>query len=455
MQPLCFVLMPFGKKTIASGTAINFEAVYQELIAPAIEAAGMEALRADEEVTGGVIHKPMFERLILCDFAVADLTGANANVFYELGLRHGIRPATTVLLCAGPMPFDVAPQRALPYQLGADGRPTALQDSVEGLRKLLDAARRTQGEASRDSPVFQLVDGYTPPDIARLKTDVFRDRAHYVVAARNRLTAARRAGKAALMQVASTLGDIRELESGVVIDLFLSYRAVSDWQAMVDLAAQMPLPLARSVMVREQLGFALNRLKRRDEAEELLSDLIRERGPSSETNGLLGRVYKDRWEEARDANDPLGAAGWIGKAIQAYLQGFEADWRDAYPGINAVTLMELKNPPDPRRLELLPVVSYAVKRRLAKGMPDYWDHATLLELAVLQKDELAAAEAAANALAVVRENWEPETTARNLALIRQARSSRADDVAWASVIEEALDKRARGCCRTLAPGHPC
>ena len=237
---------------------------------------------------------------------------------------------------------------------------------------------------------------------------------------------------------------MKNLESGVVIDLFLSYRAVSDWQAMVDLAAQMPAPLARSVMVREQLGFALNRLKRRDEAEQVLRDLIQERGPSSETNGLLGRVYKDRWDEARNANDVLKAAGWLTKAIDTYLQGFEADWRDAYPGINAVTLMELKNPPDPRRLELLPVVTYAVKRRIAKGTPDYWDHATLLELAVLQKDEQAAMDSAANALAAVRENWEPETTARNLALIRNARSSRGDNVAWAQAIEEVLDKRAHG-----------
>jgi hypothetical protein len=144
VQPLCFVLMPFGKKTIASGTTIDFDAVYHELIAPAIEAVGMEALRADQEVSGGVIHKPMFERLILCDFAVADLTGANANVFYELGLRHGVRPATTVLLYAGSerMPFDVALLRALPYQLGADGKPTDVEGAARALRKLLETARR-------------------------------------------------------------------------------------------------------------------------------------------------------------------------------------------------------------------------------------------------------------------------------------------------------------------------
>ncbi len=92
-------------------------------------------MRADEEQAGGIIHKPMFERLILCDYAVADLTGANANVFYELGLRHGIKPASTVLVFAdsgGALPFDVAPLRALPYRLGPDGKP-AVADAKVGM----------------------------------------------------------------------------------------------------------------------------------------------------------------------------------------------------------------------------------------------------------------------------------------------------------------------------------
>ena len=62
---------------------IDFDSIYQDLIAPAINEAEFEPLRADEEMTGGIIHKPMFERLILCEYAVADLTTANANVFYE------------------------------------------------------------------------------------------------------------------------------------------------------------------------------------------------------------------------------------------------------------------------------------------------------------------------------------------------------------------------------------
>jgi hypothetical protein len=98
--PLCFVLMPFGTKPAGGGRIVDFNAVYSKIIAPAVRDAGMEPLRADEENAGGIIHKAMFERLILCQYAVADFTSANANVFHELGVRHGVRPYATVIIFA-------------------------------------------------------------------------------------------------------------------------------------------------------------------------------------------------------------------------------------------------------------------------------------------------------------------------------------------------------------------
>ena len=97
--------MPFGEKTDASGKKINFDAIYEELIKPAIEQAGIEPIRENEEKTGLITHKPMFERLILCEYAVADLTTANANVFYELGVRHAARPYKTILIFNSKMSF--------------------------------------------------------------------------------------------------------------------------------------------------------------------------------------------------------------------------------------------------------------------------------------------------------------------------------------------------------------
>jgi tetratricopeptide (TPR) repeat protein len=437
--PLCFVLMPFGKKPDASGSLIDFDAVYNDLIGPAIKAADLEPIRADEELTGGIIHKPMFERLILCEYAVADLTTANANVFYELGVRHAARPWSTVLLYAegNRLPFDVAPLRAMPYRLNADGKPS----DVEAVRKAIVQRLRDAKDGAADSPIFQLVEGF--PEIDHTKTDVFRDRVRYSAEMKEKLATARKNGAEAVRALERELGDIKNVESGVVIDLFLSYRAVKAWDDMINLVKKMAPPLAATVMVQEQLALALNRAGRGEQAETVLTELIKKRGPSSETYGILGRVYKDRWEGAVNRGETFLARGLLEKAVDAYLRGFEADWRDAYPGINAVTLMELHEPPDPRRKEILPVVAYAVGRRIASGKPDYWDYATRLELAILAKDEQRAMDALGDALARVREPWEPETTLRNLRLISKAREQRKDQVAWAKQIEEELERRAK------------
>src|SRR6476469_3222548 len=125
LLPLCFVLMPFGKKMDAAGRVTNFDAVYARIIAPAVELSGLEPIRADEERVGGTIHKPMFERLMLCDYAVADITGANPNVYYELGIRHAMRPRSTVILFAEgtTLPFDIALLRGVPYRTDDNGVP--------------------------------------------------------------------------------------------------------------------------------------------------------------------------------------------------------------------------------------------------------------------------------------------------------------------------------------------
>jgi hypothetical protein len=135
----------------------------------------MQTLRADEEIGGGMIHKPMFERLILCEYAVADLTTANANVFYELGIRHAARPWSTVLVYVDKarLPFDVAPLRAIPYRLAAGGTPAEAEDVRAVIADRLDRAR----DAVPDSPIYELVEDF--PDVDRMKTDVFRDRVQY------------------------------------------------------------------------------------------------------------------------------------------------------------------------------------------------------------------------------------------------------------------------------------
>jgi hypothetical protein len=236
----------------------------------------------------------------------------------------------------------------------------------------------------------------------------------------------------------------------------LSYRALKGWTEMIDLYETMPEQLKRQIMVREQLGFALNRragesgraapdrAADRRRALETLQSVEEQQGPNPETCGLVGRIYKDLWDQTRRDN-PREARGHLKLAIDAYVRGFEADLRDAYPGINAVTLLDIRGDAESkaRRDRLIPVVRFAVEQRLRTRKPDYWDHATMLELAVLASNPDAANEHLDSALAAVRETWEPETTARNLNLIREFRSARGEDTAWLDEIIAALAARAR------------
>ncbi len=428
--------MPFGRKQDGSGRLIDFDAVYRQIIAPAVVAAGLDPIRADEEQVGGTIHKPMYERLMLCEFAVADVTGANPNVYYELGIRHAIRPSSTVILFAEgtTLPFDIALLRGLPYRLDAAGLPSDVEPDVQALTKRL---RHADEDPHDDSPLFNLIEDMPRMEIDREKSDLFRGRLAQSREFAQQLETARKSGADAVMAIAEGLPNLHNVEAGTVVDLFHSLRATKAYQGMVDLYGRMSRVLQQTRLIQEQLAFACNRLGRSEEAEKILKQAIGKFGCNSETNGLLGRVYKDRWEVAVKEGRRMEARGHLKQAIEAYRVGFEADWRDPYPGINAVTLMELQEKPDPAQADILPVVRYAALMR-AKANGDYWDHATLLELAVLARDIDAAEEACCSALALVREPFEPETTARNLRLIRESRNARGEDAGWIEEIEAEL-----------------
>lgn len=440
MMPLCFVLMPCGTLAAEGGNPTDFDAVFEEIIAPAIRDAGFSMVTGREDAAGGLVNASLLERLLLCDYGIIDVTGENATALFGLGARHAWRPHGTVLLHAAgrPPPFATTLFHTQPYGLTPHGLPARATED----RKALAAHLRNSLLPGIDSPILHLLDEQPIPDIKRLKTDLFRDRATYTESVKEELASARRQGAEAVRAVERRLGDVATAETGVVIDLLLSYRSVKAWQDVIALVGRMSPLLAGTVMVREQYAMALNRVGRSVDAERELLDVVRRHGKSSESLGLLGRVYKDRWEAARKAGDAALAEDMLRKAADTYCQGFEADWRDAYPGVNALTLMEVQTPPDPRRNELLPVVRYAVERRMAAGVPDYWDMATLLELAVLAGDEAAARAALADALTHVREPWEPESTANNLRLIRAARAARGEATAWLAELEAGLLARA-------------
>jgi hypothetical protein len=108
--------------------------------------------RADETAGGGLVMPDVLRELARAEIVIADLTGRNANIFYELGIAHATRPAESVLLitqCLTDVPFDVQPYRCIEYTPDADG-----------LRKLrADVARTVKEEFLPTGFVYRLAAG--------------------------------------------------------------------------------------------------------------------------------------------------------------------------------------------------------------------------------------------------------------------------------------------------------
>jgi tetratricopeptide (TPR) repeat protein len=151
----CFVVMPFGKKPLPNGSSCDFDAIYRTIISPAVKAAGMSPQRDDEKVGSHLIHSEMFRKLRDKPVVLADLSTANPNVFYELGLRHVMSPRGTVLICRTgvAIPFDVALLRVAGYSFKG-ARPT--QKEAEAAASIIAAALR-EAVDQVNSPVHRFL----------------------------------------------------------------------------------------------------------------------------------------------------------------------------------------------------------------------------------------------------------------------------------------------------------
>ncbi len=429
---LCFVDMPFGQKPdLKSGVVVDFDQIYNEAIKPAIESCDLEALRGDEENMGGIIHSAMFARLLLSEFVVADLTLANANVFYELGIRHAAKPFTTVPIFANvsALPFDVALVRAVGYNL-ENGKltETSAQQLKTELAKRLRAA--IDGVATNDSPLFQLIPKFPGIDLPDEVTETFKDRIRRVEEFREMLSTACAQPTLhekcdALLKIQRDLGDLKTVQRSVLIELMSSFCDAEAFEELVSLYNAFPDSLKDYVVSRQQFALALNRRKKpgdREKALKILEELLKNRGADPETFGIKGRIHKDIYKEAAQAKK-ITATAALDDAISAYTKGFESDPRDYYPGVNAINLLIQKG--DAEALKeaerLLPLVTFAVARRGGASSSDYWDLATVLELACIGGDWLIADQVLPKVMLGATASFKTATTLGNLQLLKEAR----------------------------------
>jgi hypothetical protein len=120
---ICFVIMPFGEKPVGDRT-VNFDKLYDDIFVPAISAVSLpeggklEPRRTDKDFFAGDIKLEMVQYLEYSRFALADISGLNFNVAYELGARHRARESGTAIFRQTQFspPFDISSIKAFPYE---------------------------------------------------------------------------------------------------------------------------------------------------------------------------------------------------------------------------------------------------------------------------------------------------------------------------------------------------
>jgi tetratricopeptide (TPR) repeat protein len=434
----CFVVMPFHKTVhLARGIEIDFDQIYESAIKPAIIDSGLEPLRADEEQLGGIIHSAMFARLLLSEYVVADLTAANPNVYYELGIRHAVKPYTTILIRAtlDRLPFDVGMVRAVSYNIEKKGQIT--QEGSEELKKELEERLRQTlkarleeaiiGQAQADSPVFELITHYPgihlPADVKvelgiRIKDDdQFKEKLEGARAEKTNEERTR-----ALLKIQNDLGDLKTVQSNILIRLLLTFRSVEAWDEIVRLCESLSEPLKMTLIVNHEWAYALNcrnNVGDRNKALSLLEKILKDHGPDAETLGLIGSVYKHLYDETREQGMPEAPA-FLDKAIDVYRDGFKLDPRDYYPGVNAINLLIEKgcDASLAESKELNPLVRFAIERRGGISSSNYWDLAAVLEFACINEEWDKAKDVLSKVLVAATESWKPTATINNLNMLK-------------------------------------
>ncbi len=134
-----FVLMPFETE---------FNQIYSQLIKPALEDEGFEVLRADSTLDQQNILRTIVHNIDIADLVIAELTTSNPNVFYELGIAHGLKKSVVLLSQElGEVPFDLRSYKIVTYST----RFNEVHELQDRLREIARASR--EGLASFGSPV--------------------------------------------------------------------------------------------------------------------------------------------------------------------------------------------------------------------------------------------------------------------------------------------------------------
>jgi tetratricopeptide (TPR) repeat protein len=340
-----FVAMP-GSTMGSQARWNDIGEIKQTLLAPVAARLGEELSRPVELViekdksTAGPIHPSMFREAAEAEVYISDLTGANANVFLELGVRWALRDGVTILISqdAGQdLMYNVSGNRVIRY----GPMPGELERAVSGIVEAVLGGLREPRPV--DSPVRTALSLYTAPrrDWDALHDEIEQLKRHE---AEDLVAAARKATPAQAVALLRQAVALYPLSAEAHLRLGIALRRAADYQqAISELRAVVELSEDSAEGWRE-LGVALSKGDSLEDAAEAFRRALQLDDADGETWAALGGLRR------RLARSPEGGGfhwGMLREARDAYHRASELLGNDTYPLVNEARISLLLTAVEP------------------------------------------------------------------------------------------------------------
>jgi tetratricopeptide (TPR) repeat protein len=398
MQPRAFVVMPFGVKSPAEfgqnetfsphDLKIDFEAVYYTLLKPALEQAGYEVTRADSAKTAGDIRTDMFFELVTADLVVTDISILNANVYYELGVRHGVCPNGVFIVNGNLMtsrPFDIVPDRSFSYDTSLYLEPaktntgaTAHVDAALRHEQCKSLAKKFTDATALDretvgSPVYSHLPGLRPVNWDGIETSKARYfnalQSDWLDCVRN----AQRTGHPGDILTLAMNAPTRFHETRILYEAAIALIDLCRYSAAERVLRDVIRLDPAHGEAQFELARVLSHLGETISAEHQLRKILNDNKDVPRAADLLGQVFRQLWYLSwKDEKPPsvrpekaCEGAQIAMTAIHSFSRAHRADPAAYFAGFNALMLgYVLKEIGVPIQHDTMPTINFPEVQRL-------------------------------------------------------------------------------------------
>lgn len=362
MKKNCFVIMGFGKKMdYHNSKEIDLDIIYDKVIKSLFftEFPGdYQLIRADEIMRSEIIDVSMYQLLMQADLVIADITTLNANALYELGIRHALRPYSTIIMMQGSdstsIPFDLKHARLLTYKDYGE----SLDDSEAAIIKNhLKEFVKSSEDHHTDSPLYTYFPDIASPHISKEAYETALE---------------------SVQKEGETIAKYREKAE--------SLKKENNFSASVPVWESLHNMLPSNEYITQQLALACykselpNKSMALLKALEIINTLTPETSLDLETLGITGAIYKRLYDENKNFD-------YLDRAIKMYRKGYiiKNDYYNGENYANCLLLMTQNPKLDDEEKMYLRFTSKHIYRELieiiqaeiAKGEINFWMYATL------------------------------------------------------------------------------